>query len=93
MSVRAYRVINIETAHPNSFNLWHDSKLVDFFDQEYGFFEKLGDEGQGLTELPVEALERAIAEVEMDDEAKEALQKDIEFAREQDEDYVQYYCF
>ena len=92
MSIRAYRVIKIETAQPNSFNLYHDSDLVDFFDREYGFYEHI-TEGTGLTELPVEALERAIAEVPMDEELKEALLKDIEACRAKKEAYVQYYCF
>ena len=92
MSVRAYRVIKIEYARPNTFNLYHDGKLVNFFDSEYGFFETL-NEGTGLTELPIEALERALAEVPMDEELREALKKDIEVCREEGEDYVRYYCF
>jgi len=92
MSVRAYRIIKIEHARPNTFNLWHDCKLVEFFDKEYGFFETL-NEGTGLTDLPIEALERALAEVPMDEELKGALQKDIETCREESEDYVRYYCF
>ena len=90
MSIRAYRVIEIEYARPSTFNLYHDGKLVNFFDKEYGFFETL-NEGTGLTELPIEALERALAEVPMDEELIEALQADIEACRE--EGYVRYYCF
>ena len=90
MSVRAYRVIKIEHAQPNTFNLWDDDKLVEFFDTEYGFFEEL-NEGGGLTLLPVEALERALVQVPMDEELKEALKKDIEACR--DESHVRYYCF
>jgi hypothetical protein len=92
MSVRAYRVIKIEHAQPNTFNLWHDDKLVEFFDNEYGFYETL-NEGTGLAELPIEALERALTEVPMDEELKEALQKDIEACREEGESYVRYYCY
>lgn len=92
MSVRAYRVIKIEYAKPNSFNLWHDCKLVNFFDREYGFFEGM-TEGTGLTQLPIEALEHALKEVEMDDEVREVLKKDLQACREEGEEYVQYYCF
>jgi len=92
MSIRAYRVIKIEYAKPNSFNLYQDGKLVNFFDQEYGFFESM-TEGTGLTELPVEALEEALEKVEMDDEVRKALQKDLEACREAGEEYVHYYCF
>jgi hypothetical protein len=92
MSVRAYRVIKIEHAQPNTFNLWHDDKLVQFLDKEYGFFEGLNESG-GLTQVPVEALERALKEVPVDDDLKEALTKDIQTCRKEGEEYVQYYCF
>jgi hypothetical protein len=92
MSIRAYRVIKIEHAQPNTFNLWHDDKLVEFFDREYGFFESM-TEGTGLTQLPIEALERVLKEVPMDDDLKEALTKDIEACRKEGEEYIQYYCF
>ena len=92
MSVRAYRVIKIEHAEPNTFNLWHDEKLVEFLDREYGFFEGLNESG-GLTQVPVEALERALKEVSIDNDLKEDLTKDIEACRKEGEEYVQYYCF
>jgi hypothetical protein len=91
MSVRAYRVIKIEHAEPNTFNSWHDDKLVEFFDREYGFFESM-TEGTGLTQLPIEALERALKEVPMDDELKAAFTEDIEACREEGDEYIQYYC-
>lgn len=90
MSVRAYRVIEIRQEQADTFNLYHDEKLVEFFDREYGFFEKL-NEGTGLVELPVEALERALSEVPMDEEVKLALQTDIEACR--GNGYVLYYCY
>jgi len=94
MSVRAYRVIKIEYAQPNSFNLWHDDKLVDFLDREYGFFEGV-NEGGGLTEVPVEGLKEALAkpEFELDEYIVEALKRDIEAAEQEGEQYVQYYCY
>ncbi|MFP3880598.1 MAG: hypothetical protein ACLFVA_06560 [Dehalococcoidia bacterium] len=93
MSVRAYRVIKIEYARPDSFNLSHDEKLMEFLDKEYGFYRYLDDDCNGLTVFPLEALDRAIAEVEMEDDVKEALTKDIETCRKEGEEYVQYYCF
>jgi len=92
MSIRAYRVIEIETAKPNSFNLYHDSELVDFFDREYGFYESM-IAGTGLTELPVEALKEALEKVNLSDDVKEALEQDIEAAEQAGEDYVCYYCY
>ena len=90
MSVRAYRVNKIEHEESDTFNLWHDDKLVDFLDREYGFFERLSD-GTGLVEVPIEALKEALEKVEMDDELKEAIKRDIEARR--DDGYVTYYCF
>ena len=92
MSAKAYRVIKIEHAKEDTFNLWHDDKLVEFFDNEYGLYDKLS-EGMGLAELPVKALERALVEVPMDEELKESLRKDIGVCKAENEDYVQYYCF
>ena len=90
MSVRAYRVIEIRQEQADTFNLWHDEKLVEFLDSQYGFFETL-HQGTGLTELRVEALEHALSEVPMDEEVKQALQKDIEACG--DNGYVVYYCY
>ena len=90
MSVRAYRVNKIEHEESDTFNLWHDDKLVDFLDREYGFFERLSD-GTGLVEVPIEALQEALEKVEMDDELKEAIKRDIEAC--QDDGHVTYYCY
>jgi hypothetical protein len=94
MSIRAYRVIKIECAQPNSFNLWHDGNLVNFLDREYGFFEGM-NEGGGLTEVPVEGLKEALAkpELELGEDVIEVLKRDIEAAEQEGEQYVQYYCY
>lgn len=92
MSVSAYRVIKIEYAQPNTFNLWHDCKLMNFLDMEYGFFEGF-DENIGLVQLPIEAIERALSEIELDDELREALKKDLDVCRKEGAEYIQYYCF
>jgi len=94
MSIRAYRVIMIECAQPNSFNLWHDGKLVDFLDREYGFFEGMNADG-GLTEVPVEGLKEALAkpELELGEDVIEALKRDIEAAEQGGDEYIQYYCY
>ena len=91
MSVRAYRVTKIEHEEGSTFNLWHDDKLMDFLDKEYGFYEGLTNDGTGLVELQIEALQEALEKVEMDNELKEAIQKDIEAC--QDDGYVTYYCY
>ena len=91
MSVRAYRVNKIEHEESDSFNLWHDDKLVDFLDREYGFFVGLTSEGTGLVEVPVEALQKALEKLELEDEVRKALTEDIEACR--DDSSVTYYCY
>lgn len=91
MSVRAYRVTKIEHEQANTFNLWHDDKLMEFLDSGYGFYERLSNDGTGIVELPIEALQEALEKVEMDKELREAIRKDIEAC--QADGYVTYYCF
>ena len=93
MSVRAHRVVKIEYAPYVSFNLWHDRKLVEFIEAESYFYEKLDSSGGGMVEVSVEVLEKAIAEVHLSDEVKQALQDDIDACNERGEEYVQYDCF
>jgi len=94
MSVKAYRVTRFEFEEA-SFTLWQDEEfdedLVKFLDVEYGFSDKLDLEGDGVVKLPVEALERALKGLDLDDEVKEALQKDLEACKA--DGYVTYYCF
>lgn len=59
---------------------------------EYGLFETMVD-GTGVTEVPVEGLEEALAKLKLDETMREALQKDIDSAYEEGDDYVQYYCY
>lgn len=90
MSVRAYRVNKIDHQEANTFNLWHDDKLIDFLDSEYGFYEGLTGNGTGLVELPIEALEEAIKKLELDDDLVNALKRDIEAC---ESGYITYYCY
>ena len=91
MSVRAYRVKKIEHEESDSFNLWHDDKLVDFLDSECNFSAGLTIDGTGLVEVPVEALQKALEKLELEDEVRKALTEDIEACR--DDSPVTYYCY
>ncbi len=97
MSIRAYRIIEIKV-EPNyaSFNLYHDEKLMEFLDNEVGFYSQLTDDGTGLTFVSLEVLERAIKRaksLKLEPDTVECLNKDIDAAKAQDDDYVQYYCY
>jgi hypothetical protein len=97
MSVKANRVIEIkiETEYA-SFNLWHDRKLMDFLDNEVDFFRGLTSDGTGLAEASFEVLENAVSkavELELDEDTVANLKKDIAWAKENNEEFVQYYCY
>jgi hypothetical protein len=97
MSVIARRIIEIkiETEY-NSFNLWHDRKLMDFLDEEADFFSQLTADGTGVSEASVEVLEKTVSmavELELDADTVTNLRKDIEWAKAKDQEFVQYYCY
>ena len=96
MSVRAHRILKVEHAPNTSFNLWHDEKLIDFFNRNNysGFFSQMNDNGGGVVSIEVsvikEALEKAV-ELELDEDTVEQLKADIEAAG--DEPTIDYDCF
>jgi hypothetical protein len=97
MSVSANRIIEIkiETEY-NSFNLWHDRKLMDFLDTEADFFSQLNADGTGISEVSVEVLENAVSkavELELDADTVANIKKDIAWAKEHKEEFVEYYCY
>ena len=97
MSVSANRIIEIKVEESyNTFNLWHDSKLMDFLDTEADFFSRLSDDGTGISEVSVEVLEKAVSmsvELELDDDTVTNLKKDIAWAKANDQEFVQYDCY
>ena len=81
MSVRAHRIKKIDYSNAESFNLWHDTKLVEFLDKEGGFYETL-TEGSGIAEVPTEVLKKAVKkakELELEDWQVKQLKEDIEW--------------
>lgn len=97
MSVRAYRLIKKETADQSSFNIWHDTDLLDFLrnaDVEC-YIEQWTEDGAGTLEVSVKALEKAIASFpwKKDDYRIEAIKADIAFAKKQGDEFVLYECF
>lgn len=92
MSVRAHRVRKIEY-NGESFNLSFDEDLVDFLDAEDRLFDQLNEDGCGFAEISVETLERALTEVNLEPETKKAIEKDLNWAKENDQDWIRYYFF
>jgi len=93
MSIRAYRINNIELEKDPTFNLWHDEEIRNFLYSE-GCFETFGEE-TGQIEVSVETWEKALKEIKgLDKATKKAIQKDIDWANSKSiEDYILYYCF
>lgn len=96
MSVRAYRVNEIKREESPTFNLWHDTKLMDFLESETGFYNGLNQDACGMTEIEVSLLVKAVKKaksLELDKDQVKSLQADIKWAKENSLDYIQYYCF
>jgi len=97
MSVSANRIIEIKVEESyNTFNLWHDRKLMDFLDTEADFFNRLSDDGTGVSEVSVEILEKAVSmaiELELDADTISNLKKDITWAKANDQEFIQYDCY
>ena len=93
MSVRAYRINNIDHERGESFNLWHSDEITDWLNDHTDFYSNFS-EGSGIGEVSVEDLEKMLSELKsMDEEDRKAIQKDIDWAKKNGESYVQYYCY
>ncbi|MDP2930912.1 MAG: hypothetical protein Q8O05_00235 [Chloroflexota bacterium] len=87
-------MVKVKT-NAESFNLWHDHKLVDFLDAEAQFLSYLKD-GSGLADVPISLLKRALKRAEelgLNQDMVKAIQSDIKAAKEVGDEYVQYYCY
>ena len=96
MSVRAYRIITKEVADQASFNLWHDTDLLDFFEEngELGY-QNRRDENGGDVEINIDLLQKALDSFKWEekDYRIEAIKADIAFAIKNNTDWVQYECY
>lgn len=95
MSVHAHRVNKVEYAPETTFDL-HDEKLTEFIDGHYNFWGRLNDDCCGQVDVSVETLNQALKqakELELDEDTVRCIKADIEFAKNQGEDYVTYDLF
>jgi hypothetical protein len=96
MGIRAHRVIEIKLAEYSSFSLWDNSKIMEFLENKTDFVYKLNSEGTGEAEIPVNVLKKLIKmsiKLNIDEETRNRLQEDIDFADSNNNDYVLYECF
>ena len=81
MSVKAYRVKNVEYCKSPSFSLFFEDELVNYLQDKFQFFVLLDDDGVGFAVLPVEALQSALLNVVLREEVRTALKADIAFGK------------
>lgn len=92
MSVRAYRINKIEQETNPSFNLWHDTELMDLFEGADGFYNGLNQDGNGTVEIPVSLLETALADLNLNEHTKKALLADVAWAKNKGQEFIMYSC-
>ncbi len=95
MSVRAYRTGRTE-AESETFDLWHDEKLMDYLNEKMQFLFDLNSYGTGTVSISVSLLEGAVNaadDFELDSFTVTCLQRDIAQARSVGDDAVFYDCF
>jgi hypothetical protein len=98
MSVRARRINKIEYEQGETFNLWHDKKVVTWLQNNTEFYDVLTYDLCGVAELPVETVKELISYLIHDNDPEykdiiEWFEKDIQWAKDNKEDFVRYYCF
>lgn len=91
MSVRAYRINEINYEKPDSFNLWHHTKLMEIL-EDHGLLLQLNEDLNGILSIPLDLLEKIVKE-HPDIADQTNLLKDIEWAKAHDEYDITYYCF
>ena len=93
MSRRAYRINSINVEQSESFNLSHDEILLDLLDKDINIYDNLNSDGSGIIDIPVEILNKVIKSIRLDNDLKKSLKKDIKWTKDNNKDYLQYYCF
>jgi hypothetical protein len=90
MSVRAYKVIEIKHEEGESFNLWHDTDVMDFLENE-GCLSTLNSDGCGFIAIDIEMMKRMLDT--LNPELTQQFRKDYDAAVASGEDSIDYLCF
>lgn len=92
MSTRAYRIVNIKLASYPSFNLSHDTELIEALRNGGEYNE---DDAGTILDVGVDAIEHVLATFKFGsrDYRKRCLRRDLKFAKKHRKSYVSYSCF
>jgi len=95
MSVRAYRVNAILRDDEPSFNLWADRDVVDWLEDNTGFYSPLNMDACGMTEVEVSDLKRMVKQLtkKVDADVLAKIKDDIAWAEAKGNGWIEYDCF
>jgi len=90
--IKVYRVIRIETADEATFDLSRDKEISEWLKAHTDFFSSVDKQGNGLTSLFVEDLERMLDEIgdRIDEDTKNKIREDMELAINEDNTVIDY---
>lgn len=88
MSIRAYKVKNIEWESSPTFNINHDEAVMDIVGMD-----SLDMDCCGLLDVSLEKLEACLVSSAVAEDTKQDIRKDILEAKKKGDEYIQYYCF
>ena len=90
MSIRAYKVIEIKHDEAPAFNMWHDTDIMDFLENE-GCLSTLNSDSCGFITIDIELINRMLDT--LNPELTQQLRKDYDAAAASGEDSIDYLCF
>jgi len=90
--IKVYRVVRIETASKATFNLSRDKEISEWLKENTDFFSSVDKQGNGLTSIFVDDLERMLDEIgdRIDEDTKKRIREDMELAISDDNTVIDY---
>lgn len=83
MSERAYRIEKIVYNPQSSFDLWHDSAIMEHINE-------VTEDQEGIIYIPISVLEEILDDTNISDEDKIVIKQDVELAKKEGLEVVRY---
>lgn len=92
MSNRAYRC-ELKLVDNSTFNAWADEDIIYWLQTNTSFMETLGDGPSGLSCITIKEWKRLLKDLKdkIDEETVKQIKKDIEWAKKNKKNYINYY--